>query len=36
LSAEEARAQIRLAARLLDLPADVVREHLTADVAREL
>lgn len=28
LSAEEARNQIRAAARLLDLPAEIVREHL--------
>jgi AcrR family transcriptional regulator len=32
-SAEEARAQIRAGARLLDLPAGVVREYLSADRA---
>jgi AcrR family transcriptional regulator len=30
LSAEDARAQIRVAARLLDLPGEIVRTHVTA------
>jgi AcrR family transcriptional regulator len=31
LSADQARAQIRASARLFDLPADIVREHLWGD-----